>query len=124
MELLNLSAQAFFADIYAEAKRAKPSPGHRALALIAKLGKLQRHYTLNIDGLAKAVGLTTYKADVMPDGAALQRSPLLKSMKGLGHASDSRRNVVAQGKRWRCMGTSTSWCVRPAAMSRTSRRQI
>ena len=61
--------QAFFADIYAEAKRAKPSLGHRALASMAEQGKLQRHYTLNIDGLAQAVGLTTWHPVKNPTGA-------------------------------------------------------
>ena len=60
--------QAFFADIYAEAKRAKPSPGHKALAGIAAQGKLQRHYTLNIDGLAQAVGLSTWHFKKNPTG--------------------------------------------------------
>ena len=62
------AAQAFFADIYAEAKRAKPSPGHKALAEIAAQGKLQRHYTLNIDGLAQAVGLSTWHPQKNPTG--------------------------------------------------------
>ena len=61
--------QAFFADIYAEAKRAKPSPGHKALAGLAAQGKLQRHYTLNIDGLAQAVGLSTWHPVKNPTGA-------------------------------------------------------
>ena len=61
--------QAFFADIYAEAKRAKPSLGHRALASVAAQGKLQRHYTLNIDGLAQAVGLSTWHPVKKPTGA-------------------------------------------------------
>ena len=63
--------QAFFADIYAEAKRAKPSAGHRALAGLAAQGKLQRHYTLNIDGLAQAVGLSTWHPDKNPAGGSL-----------------------------------------------------
>ncbi len=63
--------QAFFADIYAEAKRAKPSLGHRALASVAEQGKLQRHYTLNIDGLAQAVGLTTWHPVKNPTGTGI-----------------------------------------------------
>jgi NAD-dependent SIR2 family protein deacetylase len=62
-------SQAFFADIYAEAKRARPSPGHRALADVAAAGKLRRHYTLNIDGLAAAVGLSTWHPETNPAGA-------------------------------------------------------
>lgn len=61
--------QEFFADIYAEAARARPSPAHRALAALAAAGKLARHYTLNIDGLAAAVGLSTWHPDDNPDGA-------------------------------------------------------
>lgn len=52
--------QAFFADIYVEALEAVPAAGHRALAGVAAAGKLLRHYTLNIDGLHDAVGLTTW----------------------------------------------------------------
>jgi hypothetical protein len=45
--------QQFFAQIYGEAKNSKASPGHVAIAQLHELGKLQRHYTLNIDGLAE-----------------------------------------------------------------------
>ncbi|KAK9901982.1 hypothetical protein WJX75_000203 [Coccomyxa subellipsoidea] len=71
-EKQRLEAMAFFADIYAEAKRAKPSAGHRALAAIAAMGKLQRHYTMNIDGLAETVGLTTWHPDTNPSGQTLE----------------------------------------------------
>lgn len=45
--------QQFFAQIYGEAKNSKAAPGHVAIAQLNELGKLQRHYTLNIDGLAE-----------------------------------------------------------------------
>lgn len=48
-------AQAFFADIYSEALAAAPAAGHHALAALAAAGRLRRHYTLNIDGLAEQV---------------------------------------------------------------------
>ncbi len=60
--------QAFFADIYVEAKRAKPGTGHQAIAALAAAGKLQRHYTLNIDGLASAAGMSVWHHQVAPDG--------------------------------------------------------
>ena len=60
--------QAFFADIYVEALNATPARGHRALAGIAAVGKLRREYTLNIDGLHNAVGLTTWHPEKNPDG--------------------------------------------------------
>ena len=63
-------AQAFFAEIYQEAKRATPGDGHRALAAIERSGKLQRHYTLNVDGLAAAVGLSTWHPTNNPQGGA------------------------------------------------------
>ena len=62
--------QAFFAEIYREAKRATPGEGHRALAAIERSGKLQRHYTLNVDGLAAAVGLSTWHPTSNPQGGA------------------------------------------------------
>jgi hypothetical protein len=61
--------QAFFADIYTEAVAAVPAAGHRALADIAALGCLRRHYTLNIDGLGEAAGMDTWHPDTNPDGA-------------------------------------------------------
>jgi len=60
--------QAFFADIYAEAQKAAPGRGHEALAAVACLGRLRRHYTLNIDGLAESVGLATWHPTDNPTG--------------------------------------------------------
>lgn len=63
-----LDVQPFFADIYDEALRARAAPGHRAIAAIHAAGKLLRHYTLNIDGLAAVVGMDTWHPDNNPDG--------------------------------------------------------
>ena len=60
--------QAFFADIYAEARKAKPGLGHRALAQVAGAHKLLKHYTMNIDGLAEAAGMDTWHVDNNPAG--------------------------------------------------------
>ena len=60
--------QAFFADIYIEAKRAKPGAGHQAIAALADARKLQRHYTLNIDGLATAAGMGVWHHQLNPEG--------------------------------------------------------
>lgn len=53
--LLDLAAllQQFFAQIYGEAQTSRAAPGHVAIAQLSELGKLQRHYTLNIDGLSQ-----------------------------------------------------------------------
>jgi NAD-dependent SIR2 family protein deacetylase len=47
-----LLSQAFFAQIYSEAQSSRAAPGHVAIAELHRMGRLQRHYTLNIDGLA------------------------------------------------------------------------
>ena len=60
--------QAFFAEIYAEAKRARPGPGHRAMKDIANVGKLLRQYSMNIDGLSEQAGLDTWHATNNPSG--------------------------------------------------------
>lgn len=60
--------QAFFADIYTEATRAHPAPGHHALAELLGAGRLHRHYTLNIDGLAGMVGMDTWHPETNPNG--------------------------------------------------------
>ena len=61
--------QAFFADIFVEAKAAKAARGHKALAEIERSGKLQRHYTLNVDGLAEAVGMSVWHPTENPSGS-------------------------------------------------------
>ena len=65
-------AQAFFADIYVEAQRATPAPGHRALSALAGAGRLQRHYTLNIDGLAEQAGMDTWHPELNPAGQTVE----------------------------------------------------
>ena len=47
----------FYADLHKQAVRSRPSPGHFALAGIGQSGKMLRHYTMNIDGLAKRAGM-------------------------------------------------------------------
>lgn len=67
-----LEAVAFFADIYLEATRASVAPGHHALAELHRAGRLQRHYTLNIDGLAEKVGMNTWHPEDNPDGCTVE----------------------------------------------------
>ena len=61
--------QAFYAEIYQEAEKAIPGKGHKAIAALEKTGKLQRHYTLNVDGLADMVGLSTWHPSSNPEGS-------------------------------------------------------
>lgn len=67
-----LQALAFFADIYLEATRATAAPGHHALAELQRVGRLQRHYTLNIDGLAEKVGMNTWHPEDNPNGCTVE----------------------------------------------------
>lgn len=45
----------FFVDIHKEAVRARAGTGHCAVAELEAAGKLLRHYTMNVDGLASHV---------------------------------------------------------------------
>ena len=42
----------FFVDIHKEAVKARAGPGHQAVAQLHSEGRLLRHYTMNVDGLA------------------------------------------------------------------------
>jgi NAD-dependent SIR2 family protein deacetylase len=64
-------ALAFLADVHAEAAAARPAPAHAALAALAATGALRRHYTLNVDGLAAAAGLSTW-TPTAPGGATVE----------------------------------------------------
>ena len=67
-----LEAQSFFAEIHGEAVRARPSAGHRALRALSSAGRLLRHYTLNIDGLAERVGMDTWHPESNPGGSTVE----------------------------------------------------
>ncbi|KAK9807531.1 hypothetical protein WJX72_001817 [[Myrmecia] bisecta] len=71
-EKRKLDALAFFADIYTEAKKAAAGAGHKAIADIYAQGKLVRHYTLNIDGLAEAEGMPTWHPHHNPAGVTVE----------------------------------------------------
>lgn len=64
--------QAFFAQIYSEAQASKAAAGHYALAEIAELKCMQRHYTLNIDGLSEVVGMDTWHHERNPSGITVE----------------------------------------------------
>lgn len=65
-------ALAFLAEVFLEACKAQPAPGHHALAALASSGRLQRHYTLNIDGLAERAGMDTWHPLLNPDGSTVE----------------------------------------------------
>ncbi|GMH35657.1 hypothetical protein BSKO_03525 [Bryopsis sp. KO-2023] len=66
------AVQAFFADIFNEVLRAEPAPSHQSLAALHKCGLLQRHYTLNIDGLAGVVGMDTWHDQAKPSAPTVE----------------------------------------------------
>ena len=72
--VLRRAMQAFFAEIHMEASRAVPGPGHVALAALAKAGKLQRQFTLNIDGLSMAAGMSTWHMNDNPTGQLVPKA--------------------------------------------------
>lgn len=65
-------AQQFLTEVYLEALEATPAPGHHAIAALSRAGRLQRHYTLNIDGLAAKAGMTTWHPEYHPDGVTVE----------------------------------------------------
>lgn len=65
-------AHAFFADVWREAAAASPTPSHVALAELAAQGRLVRHYTMNIDGLHRRAGLSTWGARRNPSGLSVE----------------------------------------------------
>eukprot|EP00884_Botryococcus_braunii_P018026 jgi/Botrbrau1/4907/Bobra.118_1s0020.2 len=71
-EKRKLEVLSFYADIYAEAKRALPGPGHYALRRLERTGKLLRHYTMNIDGLAEVAGLSIWNPERNPEGSTVE----------------------------------------------------
>lgn len=73
-------AESFFADIWQEACKAKPAPGHVALAQLCRQGRLTRHYTLNIDGLASLAGMDVWNPDTNPSGNTVEMHGSVRHM--------------------------------------------
>jgi NAD-dependent SIR2 family protein deacetylase len=59
-------------QIYSEAQASKAAQGHYAVAQLQELGLLQRHYTMNIDGLAEVVGMDTWHPEFNPQGITVE----------------------------------------------------
>lgn len=81
--------QAFYAEIYKEARKATPGRGHDAIKMIEDSGQLIRHYTLNVDGLAKLAECSTWHAENSPEGRASEIS-----FAGVGSLEPGRRTYV------------------------------
>lgn len=64
--------QAFFAQIYSEAQSSRTAPGHVAIADLHAAGRLQRHYTMNIDGLCQVVGMDVWHWEFNPEGSTVE----------------------------------------------------
>jgi len=62
---------AFLADIGAELDSAKPTATHHGLAALHSAGRLVRHYTMNIDGIASKTGMPVWSEE-NPDGATVE----------------------------------------------------
>lgn len=67
-----LCLQAFFTDIFNEVLGVQPGPSHMSLAALHQCGVLQRHYTMNIDGLASVAGMETWHNKEAPKGSIVE----------------------------------------------------
>ena len=56
----------------AAVRKATPTAAHRALAALADSGKLLRHYTMNIDGLHAAAGMSIWHPTHAADGSTVE----------------------------------------------------
>lgn len=65
-------ADSFFAELYLESTQAKPTPTHKGLALLVSQGRILRHYTLNVDGLASQVGIDVWHPHLNPAGKTVE----------------------------------------------------
>lgn len=65
-------AESFFVEIHKEALQAKPGQGHEALASLGRSGRLSRHYTLNIDGLASKAGMDLWDSEQNNKGITVE----------------------------------------------------
>ena len=65
-------ALAFLAGVAEEAAAAAPTAAHAALGELARAGALARHFTLNIDGLARSAGFGTWHPERAPAGSTVE----------------------------------------------------
>eukprot|EP01023_Acetabularia_acetabulum_P019828 TRINITY_DN20181_c0_g1_i2.p1 TRINITY_DN20181_c0_g1~~TRINITY_DN20181_c0_g1_i2.p1 ORF type:complete len:403 (-),score=59.78 TRINITY_DN20181_c0_g1_i2:254-1387(-) len=53
----------FYCDIYKETLKATPSHGHISIRMLYQQNRVQRHYTLNVDGLMDKLGVPQWHAN-------------------------------------------------------------
>jgi NAD-dependent SIR2 family protein deacetylase len=58
--------------VHCSTQASQAARGHHALAQLHQLGRLQRHYTLNIDGLAEVVGMDSWHHEFNPAGITVE----------------------------------------------------
>lgn len=63
---------AFLADVAAELQGKQPTLTHRAIARLQADGRLVRHYTMNIDGLAARAGLVSWAPAAAAEGSTVE----------------------------------------------------
>mmetsp|Transcript_5275 Transcript_5275/g.14718 ORF Transcript_5275/g.14718 Transcript_5275/m.14718 type:complete len:358 (+) Transcript_5275:163-1236(+) len=104
-----LDCMAFLADIYHEAMHATPSEGHKALSRLWATGRLQRHYTLNIDGLCEAVGMDTWQPmPCVKDGEEDMEYPRGAAASTVEMHGNIRQMVCTECRCWAFMDNSKS----------------
>eukprot|EP00899_Mesostigma_viride_P021221 jgi/Mesvir1/290/Mv13620-RA.1 len=74
------AAEGFLREIYDEAVVARPTASHRALRALEACGRLRRHYTLNIDGLATAAGASLWDRWARLQGATIEMHGNVREM--------------------------------------------
>ena len=62
----------FYAELHQQAVRACPAAGHLAITQIALGGRLLRHYTMNIDGLAARAGMEIWNGEAEKRGSTVE----------------------------------------------------
>ncbi|RMZ55621.1 hypothetical protein APUTEX25_000204 [Auxenochlorella protothecoides] len=115
-------AQAFLAEVHGEAVRATPAPGHYALALLSSLGRLSRHYTLNIDGLSQRASSAfsyskacAWHPDDNPGGLLVELHGSIHQLV-CGACGATRQAAPAQVSTLRAEGRVACPCGDPAGM--------
>jgi len=93
------ACNSFMAQIAAEIRGAKPTDTHRALAKLEASGRLRRHVTMNIDGLAHDAGMSTWSPDCH-QGTTLELHGTAREVvcTGCGHRATASKAVTKQLK--------------------------
>ena len=98
---------AFLSEVYFESLKAKPTKSHHIIAQLEEMGRLIRHYTMNVDSLHRQVSSSIWTGDLSCSGKTVElhgscRELLCTQCERVSELSLEQARMLKSGKSCLC----------------------